>query len=168
MNQSMFWRPIGLLSLILVLLVSACGKKNNFLSMTEPRRVEILVLGHDSDHHNTEKLMMYISTPLFQKGINLTYTADPNDLKDEVLQNYDGLLIYANHDSISPSQEQALKSFVQGGKALIPLHSASFCFRNSDWYVQAVGGQFSTHGTGRFTTQLVDPTHPTLQGISEI
>ena len=77
MNQSMFWRPIGLFSLILVLLVSACGKKNAFLSMTEPRRVEILVLGHDSDHHNTEKLMMHISTPLFQKGINLTYTADP-------------------------------------------------------------------------------------------
>ena len=167
MNQSMFWRPIGLLSLILVLLVSACGKKNAFLSMTEPRRVEILVLGHDSDHHNTEKLMMYISTPLFQKGINLTYTADPNDLKDEVLQNYDGLLIYANHDSISTSQEAALKSFVQGGKALIPLHSGSFCFRNSDWYVQAVGGQFSTHGTGRFTTQLLDAKHPILQGISE-
>ena len=167
MNQTMFWRPIGLLSLILVLLVTACGKKNNFLSMTEPRRVEILVLGHDSDHHNTEKLMMHISTPLFQKGINLTYTADPEDLRDEVLQNYDGLLIYANHDSISTSQEAALKSFVQGGKALIPLHSASFCFRNSDWYVQAVGGQFSTHGTGRFTTQLLDAKHPILQGISE-
>ena len=167
MRPSMIWRPIGLLSLILVLLVSACGKKNAFLSMTEPRRVEILVLGHDSDHHNTEKLMMYISTPLFQKGINLTYTADPNDLKDEILQNYDGLLIYANHDSISTSQEAALKSFVQGGKALIPLHSGSFCFRNSDWYVQAVGGQFSTHGTGRFTTQLLDAKHPILQGISE-
>ena len=167
MNQSMFWRPIGLLSLILVLLVTACGKKNDFLSMTEPRRVEILVLGHDSDHHNTEKLMMHISTPLFQKGINLTYTADPEDLRDEVLQNYDGLLIYANHDSISTSQEAALKSFVQGGKALIPLHSASFCFRNSDWYVQAVGGQFSTHGTGRFTTQLLDAKHPILQGINE-
>ena len=135
--------------------------------MTEPRRVEILVLGHDSDHHNTEKLMMHISTPLFQKGINLTYTADPEDLRDEVLQNYDGLLIYANHDSISTSQEAALKSFVQGGKALIPLHSGSFCFRNSDWYVQAVGGQFSTHGTGRFTTQLLDAKHPILQGVSE-
>ncbi|NDE61113.1 MAG: dehydrogenase, partial [Cyclobacteriaceae bacterium] len=153
--------------LLFLFLAAACTKKNSFLSMTEPRRVEILVLGHESDHHNSEKLMMYISTPLFQKGINLTYTADPNDLKEEILQNYDGLLIYANHDSISPSQEQALKSFVQGGKALIPLHSASYCFRNSEWYVQAVGGQFSTHGTGRFTTQLVAPTHPVLQGISE-
>ncbi|MFN5337894.1 MAG: PVC-type heme-binding CxxCH protein, partial [Bacteroidota bacterium] len=159
------WRILT--GLLFLLLAAACTKKNSFLSMTEPRRVEILVLGHESDHHNSEKLMMYISTPLFQKGINLTYTADPNDLKEEILQNYDGLLIYANHDSISPSQEQALKSFVQGGKALIPLHSASYCFRNSEWYVQAVGGQFSTHGTGRFTTQLVAPTHPILQGISE-
>jgi hypothetical protein len=27
----------------------SCGKKENFLSMTEPRRVEILVLGHESE-----------------------------------------------------------------------------------------------------------------------
>ena len=167
MNLNSIWKPLGVFSLLLVIFFTSCGKKNAFLSMTEPRRVEILVLGHESDHHPSEKLMMHISTPLFQKGINLTYTADPEDLREEVLQNYDGLLIYANHDSISPSQEAALKSFVQGGKALIPLHSASFCFRNSDWYVQAVGGQFSTHGTGRFTTQLVAPTHPILQGISE-
>ena len=33
--------------------------------------------------------------------------------------------------------------------------------------MQAVGGQFSTHGTGRFTTQLLDAKHPILQGISE-
>uniref|UniRef100_UPI004047AFF4 hypothetical protein n=1 Tax=Algoriphagus sp. TaxID=1872435 RepID=UPI004047AFF4 len=72
MRTSMIWRTIGLLPLIFVLFFTACGKKNAFLSMTEPRRVEILVLGHDSDHHNTEKLMMHISTPLFQKGINLT------------------------------------------------------------------------------------------------
>ena len=155
MNLNSIWKPLGVFSLLLVVFFTSCGKKNAFLSMTEPRRVEILVLGHESDHHPSEKLMMHISTPLFQKGINLTYTADPEDLREEVLQNYDGLLIYANHDSISPSQEAALKSFVQGGKALIPLHSASFCFRNSDWYVQAVGGQFSTHGAERFTTKIL-------------
>ena len=121
MNLNSIWKPLGVFSLLLVVFFTSCGKKNAFLSMTEPRRVEILVLGHESDHHPSEKLMMHISTPLFQKGINLTYTADPEDLREEVLQNYDGLLIYANHDSISSSQEAALKSFVQGGKALIPL-----------------------------------------------
>jgi putative membrane-bound dehydrogenase-like protein len=145
----------------------SCGKKENFLSMTEPRRVEILVLGHESEHHNSEKLMMYLETPLFQKGINLTYTTDLNDLNKVTLNNYDGLMIYANHEKISPEQETALKDYVQSGKALIPIHSASFCFQNSDWYIGAVGGQFSTHGTGDFTVDIVDTAHPAMAGIEE-
>ncbi|MDX5339490.1 MAG: ThuA domain-containing protein, partial [Cyclobacteriaceae bacterium] len=135
--------------------------------MTDPRRVEILVLGHESEHHDSEKLMIQLGAPLFQKGINLTYTTDLNDLNEETLNNYDGLMIYANHDSIGPGQEKALKDYVQSGKALIPIHSASWCFRNSDWYVSAVGGQFSTHGTGRFTGKIVDASHPIMNGIEE-
>jgi putative membrane-bound dehydrogenase-like protein len=167
MNQNMKLRQISLLLLSMVLLFSSCGRKNQFLSMTEPRRVEILVLGHESEHHNSEKLMLHLGTPLFQKGINLTYTTDLNDLNDEVLYNYDGLMIYANHDSISASQEAALKDYVQSGKALIPVHSASWCFRNSDWYVKTVGGQFKSHGDGKFTAKIVDAAHPIMQGISE-
>ena len=69
MNHHLTWRILT--GLLLIMFMSACTQKYAFLSMTEPRRVEILVLGHDSDHHNTEKLMMHISTPLFQKGINI-------------------------------------------------------------------------------------------------
>ncbi|WP_449353838.1 PVC-type heme-binding CxxCH protein [Algoriphagus litoralis] len=160
-------RSFLLLLLTAITLFASCGKKGQYLSMTEPRRVEILVLGHESEHHNSEKLMMYLSTPLFQKGINLTYTTDLNDLNEVTLNNYDGLMIYANHEEISPEQENALKTYIQSGKALIPIHSASFCFQNSDWYIEAVGGQFSSHGTGDFTVDIVDAEHPAMAGISE-
>jgi hypothetical protein len=63
---------------------------------------------------------------LFKSGINMSYTVDPNDLNPENLKKYDGLIIYANHDSLSPSQESAMKAFVEGGKGLDP---ASFGFR---------------------------------------
>lgn len=132
-----------------------------------PRRAEILFLGHDSDHHPSEKLMPLLAMPLFQKGINLTYTSDVNDLTGEILHKYDGIMIYANHDEILPEQEAALKDFVESGKAFIPLHSASFCFRNSDWFVETVGGQFESHGTGDFTATIVQPEHPVMQGIQE-
>ncbi len=153
--------------LLLFLAIAACNQKKSFLSDTDPRRVEILVLGHDSEHHNSEKLMMYLQTPLFQKGINLTYTTDLADLNSETLNNYDGLMIYANHDSISPNQESALRDYVQSGKALIPVHSASFCFQNSDWYIEAVGGQFSKHGTEVFATKIIKPEHPAMEGLTE-
>lgn len=154
---------------LLLLLIASCSqsKKEVFLSMTEPRRVEILVLGHESEHHNSEKFMQHLGIPFFQKGINLTYTADPNDLNEEMLYNYDGLMIYANHDDITSDQENALKDYVQSGKALIPIHSASWCFRNSDWYVNAVGGQFESHGEGNFTATIVDADHPIMSGIEE-
>ncbi|WP_075352690.1 PVC-type heme-binding CxxCH protein [Algoriphagus marinus] len=153
--------------LILLFAIASCNQKKSFLSDTDPRRVEILVLGHESEHHNSEKLMMYLATPLFQKGINLTYTTNLEDLNSETLNNYDGLMIYANHETISPEQESDLKSYIQSGKALIPLHSASFCFQNSDWYISAVGGQFSTHGTEVFSAKIVDADHPAMKGLTE-
>lgn len=153
--------------LILVFAFTSCNQNKSFLSDTDPRRVEILVLGHESEHHNSEKLMMYLQTPLFQKGINLTYTTDLKDLNEETLNYYDGLMIYANHEQISPEQESTLKDYVQSGKALIPLHSASFCFQNSDWYIEAVGGQFSTHGEEVFAAKIINADHPAMKGLTE-
>lgn len=147
---------------------SGCSSKASQTGLSEgPRRVEILFLGHDSEHHNAEKLMPMLAMPLFQKGISLTYTSDPNDLNEETLNKYDGLMIYANHDEITSQQEQALKEYIEGGKALIPIHSASFCFRNSDWFVEAVGGQFKSHGVGDFTVDILNAEHPVMKGISE-
>jgi len=168
-NPKLSKSPYFSLVILLFVLLAGCGGKNNknFLSSSDPRRVEILVLGHESEHHNSEKLMMYLETPLFQRGINLTYTTDVNDLNSDKLNNYDGLMIYANHEKITPEIESALKSYIEGGKALIPIHSASFCFQNSPWYVETVGGQFSTHGTGDFTATIVDAGHPVMKGISE-
>ncbi|WP_154857540.1 PVC-type heme-binding CxxCH protein [Cyclobacterium xiamenense] len=153
---------------IAILFWMGCGNKSTEISLSDgPRRAEILFLGHESTHHNSEKLMPMLARHLFQKGINLTYTADPEDLNAENLRLYDGLMIYANHDEITADQEKALKNYVEGGKALIPIHSASFCFRNSDWFVETVGGQFSSHGTGDFTATIVDGTHPIMEGIEE-
>ncbi|MFO7826076.1 MAG: ThuA domain-containing protein, partial [Cyclobacterium sp.] len=151
-----------------MLLMMGCGGNSSKIELSDgPRRAEILFLGHESTHHNSEKLMPGLARHLFQKGINLTYTADPDDLNAEKLRLYDGLMIYANHDEITADQEKALKAYVEGGKALIPIHSASFCFRNSDWFVETVGGQFSSHGTGDFTASITDSSHPVMAGISE-
>ena len=155
-----------LLLLLLLFFAIGCSKKSKLPELPSgPRRAEILFLGHDSKHHDSEKLMPYLARPLFQKGINLTYTSDPNDLNLDNLNQYDGIMIYANHDSITVEQEAALKEYVESGKGFIPLHSASFCFQNSDWYVEAVGGQFQSHGTGDFTVDIINAEHPVMQGV---
>ena len=135
-------------------------------TQTAARRGEVLFLGNRSKHHDSGKYAPWLAISLFKKGVNLTYTVNVNDLNLENLALYDGLIIYANHDSLPPAQEQALKAFVEGGKGLIPLHSASGCFKNSDWYINTIGGQFKSHKTGSITDNIVNKNHPVMQGLS--
>lgn len=47
----------------------------------------------------------------------------------------------------------------------MPLHCASFCFRNSAAYVKLVGAQFASHGEGEFNTTVVAADHPITRGL---
>ena len=126
--------------------------------------IRILFLG-DNGHHRPADRFKQLQPVLARRGIELTYSDKPADLASENLAKYDGLLIFANIERIEPAQEKALLDFVAGGKGLIPLHCASFCFLNSDAYIDLVGAQFERHGTGTFRTILAEPTHPILKGF---
>ena len=143
------------------------GTDQNQSEQSTARRGEVLFLGNTGKHHDSGKFAPWLAISLFKQGVNLTYTTDLTDLNADNLAKYDGLVIYANHDSLSPTQEQAMRRFVEGGKGLIPLHSASGCFKNSAWYIKAIGGQFKSHGTGSFATTIIDKKHPVTQGLAE-
>lgn len=150
----------------LVTIFSSCDKPSKKNS-SGPRKIEILFLGHESDHHNSAAYMPILASALSGEGINFTYTDDPKDLNKETLSWYDGLIVYANYDSITKDQEKALIDFVKEGKGFIPVHSASFCFRNSQAYVKLVGGQFKAHETDTFTAEIVKKEHPAMQSLKE-
>ncbi|RPD51324.1 PVC-type heme-binding CxxCH protein [Paracnuella aquatica] len=131
----------------------------------KPRRLELLLLGHKSQHHNSDQLANIFVKEYFKDGFNISYTTDPNDLNDEVLSHYDGLILYANHDSITAPQEKALLNFVRSGKGFIPIHSASWCFRNSPEVVDLIGGQFKRHKYDSFPAVIVRPDHQVVKGV---
>jgi uncharacterized protein len=132
-----------------------------------PRRLEILFLGHTTNrHHNSEMLADIFTKEYFKSGINITFTSTPDDLNEQNLSYYDGLILYANHDSISGPQEQALLNFVKSGKGFIPLHCASFCFRNAPEVVELIGGQFKSHQYDSFPAVIIQPGHPVMKGIT--
>jgi len=128
--------------------------------------VKILFLGHHSEHHNSAKFEPMLASALASEGITFTYTEDPADLNPAKLAQFDALLIYANHTTIAPEQEKALLEYVEGGKAFLPIHCASFCFQNSPAYIALVGAQFQKHGTGEFTAEIVKPDHPVMAGLT--
>src|SRR5882762_3130245 len=129
--------------------------------------LRVLFLG-DNGHHRPEDRFKQLEPILAERGIKISYTASLDDLSSSKLAGYDCLLIYANHTKISPAQEQALLSFVEQGGGLAPIHCASYCFLNSPKYIELVGAQFKSHGTGVFKETIVNPEHPVMKGLSPI
>jgi putative membrane-bound dehydrogenase-like protein len=129
------------------------------------RRIEVLFLGHESVHHPSDVAARFLAPALAKDGINLSYTTDPDDLNPEKLARYDALIVYANHDTITPGQEKALLDYVNSGHGFVPIHSASWCFQNSPAYIALVGGQFLRHRTGTFTADIIRPEHPVMKGL---
>ncbi|WP_461104896.1 PVC-type heme-binding CxxCH protein [Spirosoma koreense] len=131
----------------------------------QPRRTEILFLG-DNGHHRPIERVPQLMAALGDKGINITYTDKLEDLNPDNLNKYDGLLIFANWDSIPKQQEKALLDYVSSGKGLIPVHCASYCFRNSAEYVdKVVGGQFWRHRMDTIQTRFTQPNNPIVAGL---
>ena len=130
-----------------------------------PRRTEILFLG-DNGHHKPIERVPQLMAALGNKGINITYTDKLEDLNPETLNKYDGLLIFANWDSIPKPQEKALLDYVASGRGIIPVHCASYCFRNSAEYVdKVVGGQFWRHKMDTIQTRFTQPNSPLTAGL---
>jgi type 1 glutamine amidotransferase len=116
---------------------------------TPPTTPRLLFLG-DQGHHQPAARFHQIQPVLAARGINLTYTDRVDDLNAQTLAGYDGLILYANIDAIAPPHAKALLDFVASGKGFVPLHCASYCFRNNDEVVALIGAQFQKHGVGTF------------------
>ena len=153
--------------LIIFITLAACNSLEKKKKDEQPRRVEILFLGHAIEHHNSRVYMPILASALTSSGINITYTEKVEDLNPENLALYDGVIIYGNHENRFPEQEKALLDYVAAGHAFIPIHCASFCFNESAEYVDLVGGQFKTHGTDTFMAKIVDKAHPIMQNFEE-
>ena len=151
-------RSLALLALFWVLQTPA--------SAAEASALRLLFLG-DNGHHRPAERFAQLAPVLAKRNIELQYVDDPVvALSAETLAKFDGLVLYANIDNITPTQEQALLDFVANGKGFVPLHCASFCFRNSPKFVELVGAQFQKHGGDVFRVENAAVEHPIMKGYS--
>ncbi|MEZ6033650.1 MAG: ThuA domain-containing protein [Planctomycetaceae bacterium] len=141
-----------------VSLLSACR-----VSGAEECRV--LFLG-DNGHHRPVELFHQTAPVLQQRGIELSYTDRMEDLTSENLKGFDGVLLYANIDAIDDAQANVLLDYVAGGKGFIPIHCATYCWRNNAEMAKLMGARFLRHGGTVFGTQIAAPSHPVMVGFS--
>jgi putative membrane-bound dehydrogenase-like protein len=149
-------RPLSLLGSVLLLLAPQARAD-------DPKPLKVLFLG-DNGHHKPAERYRQLEPVLAKRGIELIYTDKAESLNSKTLDGVDVLVIYANTTKITSEQEKALLEFVEGGKGFVPLHCASYCFLNSQKYIDLLGAQFSKHGTGTFRTTVAEPDHPVMKG----
>lgn len=125
--------------------------------------LSVLFLG-DNGGHQPRQRFDQLQPVLASRGIQLTYTDQVSDLNKDKLSQYDALLVYANIDRVDPQYASALVDYVAGGGGFVPLHCASFCFRNSPEVVALMGAQFQRHGGEVFGVENVQSDHPIMQG----
>lgn len=153
-----------------LLLITACSSDQEQQSEDiSNERLNVLFLGDDGGHQPSVRLRD-IARPMLDRGIELFYTSDLEDINLENLKNYDALLLYANyHEPEFPEMpaavEEALVTYVEEGGGFVPLHSASGNFRDSERYIDLVGGAFLSHETGTFRTRIAEPDHEIMQGF---
>jgi putative membrane-bound dehydrogenase-like protein len=130
------------------------------------RPLKVLFLGQDQATHPAAGIYQAIGAPLARNGIQLTPVLSPAALSADRLPFYDAILIYGNHTTLAPDQEKALMDFVESGKGVVALHSASEMFAGSQRYTMLIGAQTERQGTGsEFTAEIVQSSHPAMQGV---
>jgi putative membrane-bound dehydrogenase-like protein len=132
------------------------------LAAAEP--IKVLFLGGPDGSHRPRTRFNEFEPVMRQRGIELTYTDEMNDINAENLAKYAALVVYANIDRIEPDQKKALLDYVAGGGGFVPLHCASYCFRNSPEVVALIGAQFQRHGFERVKDTLAEVEHPINKG----
>ena len=135
----------------------------SFDSSAFAQEINCLFLG-DNAGHQPVKRFAELQPVLLERGIKLTYTDNIADLNDENLAKYDALVLYANIDQLADEPAEALFQYVDEGGGFVPLHCASFCFRNQRKLVDLIGAQFKSHGTGVFQAEVAKTDHPITRG----
>ncbi len=131
----------------------------------DPERLKVMFLG-DGGHHQPAERLRDAARPMLDRGIELYYTENLEDVNLETLRRYDALMLYANYEGDMPAEtEEALLTYVAEGGGFVPVHSASGNFRTSKRFIDLLGGQFASHGTGVFRTRIAEPDHEIMQGF---
>lgn len=127
--------------------------------------LKVLFWGDRDSHHQPLRRFQELSPAMLDRGIQMVFSDDWNDLTLDVLNRYDALVVYGNATHLPAENEAAIIEYVESGAGVVPIHSASAMFTNSNAWLSLVGAQFQRHGGGVMTDEVVAPDHPVIQGF---
>jgi type 1 glutamine amidotransferase len=129
---------------------------------------KILIIAESDQYHPLEILGEMMVGWLKDEGISdVTLTKDRSAITGD-LHKYDLLVFCMTVGDLSPAEEEAIVSFVEDGKKLMGIHSATVVNAEKLKYIEMIGGRFIHHSPyHEFTVKVADPGHPIVEGLKD-
>lgn len=135
-----------------------CGKPKQ-----APIRTLVLIGGASHDFEGlTPKLISWLERT---GDFRVTLSRERDDLRGEVLDRYDLLVMHTQGGELSEAQRDGLVGFLERGGGLVGVHSATATYKTSDDFWRIVGGRFTTHQRRDFEVRITRK-HPITAGLT--
>ena len=128
---------------------------------------KILILSRNDQHHKLEDLSSMI----------VEWTKDFEDFQLEVSHDIDMLAKLSSFDlcifCVTPSEltneeEKSLVDFVESGKDLLAVHSATVVSEKNTKYIDLIGARFTHHSPyHEFQVKIEETKHPVTKGLDD-
>ena len=129
----------------------------------------VLILSKSDQWHPLEKLgSMIMGWSKELEGIETEVTHDKEILASGKLDTCDVCILCATIGELADEQEQSIVDFVEKGKGLFALHSATVVDEKHTKYIDLIGGIFIHHSHyHEFPVKIEDKKHPITSGVDD-
>ena len=128
----------------------------------------ILILAENDQNHPLEILGKMAQKWLKDSGMpNVILSKERSEITGD-LGKYDLLILAMTMNKLSPAEEDALVSFVERGKKLMGIHSATVVNEENKRFIEMIGGRFIHHSPHHeFIVKVAHPHHPVVEGLMD-
>ena len=141
---------------------TGCAQESN--SADRPQNPRMLVYTHTNGyrHASIEFGVATLKNLAKEEGVLMDHTEDSLQFNEKNLNKYNLVVFLSTTgDVLGRAQEQAFRSFVEGGGAFLGIHAATDTEYEWPWYGKLVGAYFESHPEQQEAdVQVVNHTHP--------
>lgn len=105
-----------------------------------------------------------------ENKFDVVTTEDSSQFNPDNLKQFAAVIFLNTTGNVfGPEQEEAFKSYIQGGGGFMGIHSATDCEYGWEWYGKMVGGYFKSHPKQQSAKlNVVNKEHPATKKLPEV
>ena len=125
-----------LLMIVSCFLILSCNQADKVLVFTKT----------NAFRHSSIPTAVLALDSLSSDKFQFTFTEDSLDFNSGYLSQFDAIIfLNTSGDILGPQEQQALKSFLKGGKGFLGIHAAADTEHDWEWYGNLIGARFKSH-----------------------